>query len=369
MSERELRRRGIDPAKLTEGRCAKIAGDEAAIGAIPHASETYEWTSKDGTRREVLPRGMQPGWAYNVGEAGADIHGRSNAVQREMENAARAQPAEQSWHDRLAEQLEARENAARAAGKIEKLDGEKVELTGIIKDVARRIPLGKLGFTDAEAVPDNNAIPAAAVGTLNTRLKAGGFKARVKTIVYNQGKGVKEGSLVVRPPAPDGIESAVFDDLAATKRLEDTRIDPEHAFETMGSTGRSRRVSSIASQKTIQVAFEAAQKGRATRFIGTNGRHYIEVAIDGRAEKTLFLVERDIEDPTRIHWFPVSGAGVIVLTAREREAVIELKVSAERLGRRLTGAEFEAIIIKMGGKDPNTLRRKLFQVQLEFIPE
>ena len=70
VSERELRRRGIDPAKLTEGRCAKIAGDEAAIGAIPYASETYEWTSKDGTRREVLPRGVQPGWAYNVGKAG-----------------------------------------------------------------------------------------------------------------------------------------------------------------------------------------------------------------------------------------------------------------------------------------------------------
>ncbi|MBR2978588.1 MAG: hypothetical protein IKC51_01490 [Myxococcaceae bacterium] len=370
VGERELRKRGIDPEKLTDGKCVRIGADgKGTLGAIPFKGETYEWTSKDGTRRETLPRGVQPGWAYNVGKAGTDIRDRTTEVQRKMENATRPQPPEQPWRERLAEQLKARKDTSQDAGKIEKSDGEKVELTGIIEEVARKIPLKKLGFTDTEAVPDNNAIPAAAVGIINARLEAGGFKARVKTIVYNQKKGTTEGSLVVRPPLPDGSEDEVFDTLARTKRIEDTNISPEHIFETMGKADRVRRVSSIASQKTIQAAFEAAQKGQVTRFIGANGRRYIEVAIDGLEGKALFLIERDTEDETRVHWFPVSGAGVIVLSAQEREAMLKLKNKSEMFKRRLTDAEIVKIVgnEEMSRDALDGLRRKIKQVQDEFI--
>ena len=89
VGKRELRNRGIDPEELTEGKCVtRDAQGKSHVSDIPYAKETVEWVSRDGTRREKLPRGVQPGWTYNVGKAGAAEKQREDNVRQEMESQA-----------------------------------------------------------------------------------------------------------------------------------------------------------------------------------------------------------------------------------------------------------------------------------------
>ena len=368
VSERELRRRGIDPDKLTDGQCVRIGADgKAALGAIPFKGETYEWTSKDGTRQETLPRGVQPGWAYNVGEAGATERQRENRIRGRMENAFAPTPTgvKETRHREAQQQIG--ENIAREVGTVALQSGEEFQLSGVIREVARKIPLKKLGFTDKDATPDNATIPWAAVDAVNERLEAGGYTARVKAIVYGRDKILRRGSVVVRAydESRDVEKKKVFDGLQRAESLGDTTLNAVHILETLKESQPGRRVSSVVSRKVADTALKLAKTESATRYIGTDGRCYVEVAIEGLEGKTLFRAELDRADTKKIHWYPVTGVGVFVLNEAERAAALMLNEKMDNSSQVLTDQDIEGIVStasKAEGLEPNALRRKLNQM-------
>ncbi len=374
VSERELRRRGIDPAKLTEGRCAKIAGDEAAIGAIPHASETYEWTSKDGTRREVLPRGVQPGWAYNVGKAGAAEKQREENVRQEMESQSPIPPglSRDKRDDLVRAHLRSRAAAEKKAGAVITASKEKTRATGLIREVARKIPLTKLGFKPGEPPPDIRNIPEAAIDILNERLEKAGRQEKLRTLPYKEKGGFRMSSLVLQPLASNGAQNSVVKRLQGLASYDDSPPSSAHAFELIHvQKSQGRPLTSLMAEKRLRRAFDEARNGRAMFFVGMDGNHYFEAVVDDAGGKALFLFERGQRSGVPIHWYPVKGSHVFVLSDRERETVIELREQVKTLSpkRALTDAEIETIVSKTKAPDSekHNLLMLLRQAQLEFL--
>ena len=375
VGERELRKRGIDPEKLTDGKCVRIGADgKGTLGAIPFKGETYEWISKDGTRRETLPRGVQPGWAYNVGKAGAAEKQREENVRQEMESQSPIPPGlSRDKRDALVRaHLRSRAAAEKKAGAVITANKEKTRATGLIREVARKIPLTQLGFKPGEPPPDVRNIPEAAIDILNERLEQGGRPERLRTIPHREPGGFRAGSIVLRSPSEDGGESEVLGRLRGLERYDDAPPMRSHSFETITENeSRGRTLTSIMSEAKLRKAFDEAKAGRAAFFVGMDGNHYFEATVDDSGGKALFLFEKGTRSGQPIHWYPVSGAGVLALTGRERKALLKLKKNAAGLGRRLTDEEIEVIIdeLDVPKNERRGLREKLQWAQTEFIQE
>lgn len=375
VSERELRRRSIDPDKLTDGQCVRIGADgKAALGAIPFKGETYEWTSKDGTRQETLPRGVQPGWAYNVGKAGAAEKQREENVRQEMESQSPIPLglSRDKRDDLIRAHLRSRAAAEKKTGAVITANKEKTRASGLIREVARKIPLAKLGFKLGEPPPDIRNIPEAAIDILNERLEKAGRQEMLRTLPYKEKGGFRMSSLVLQPLASNGAQNSVVKRLQGLASYDDSPPSSAHAFELIHTQkSQGRPLTSLMAEKRLRLAFDEARNGRATFFIGMDGNHYFEAVVDDAGGKALFLFEKGQRSGMPIHWYPVKGNHVFTLSDREREAIVKLREQAKSLSpkRALTDAEIETIIsnINAPATEQRNLTALLKQVRDEFI--
>jgi|GEM_PF-1250663 len=375
VSERELRRRSIDPDKLTDGQCVRIGADgKAALGAIPFKGETYEWTSKDGTRQETLPRGVQPGWAYNVGKAGAAEKQREENVRQEMESQSPIPLglSRDKRDDLIRAHLRSRAAAEKKAGAVITASKEKTRATGLIREVARKIPLAKLGFKLGEPPPDIRNIPEAAIDILNERLEKAGRQEMLRTLPYKEKGGFRMSSLVLQPLASNGAQNSVVKRLQGLASYDDSPPSSAHAFELIHTQkSQGRPLTSLMAEKRLRLAFDEARNGRATFFIGMDGNHYFEAVVDDAGGKALFLFEKGQRSGMPIHWYPVKGNHVFTLSDREREAIVKLREQAKSLSpkRALTDAELEAILsnTKAPDSEKHNLLTLLRHAQLELL--
>ena len=372
---RHLRRAGIDPDKLTDGQCVRIGADgKAALGAIPFKGETYEWTSKDGTRQETLPRGVQPGWAYNVGEAGSGEKRREDGIRAEMESQSPIPPglSRDKRDDLVRAHLRSRAAAEKKAGAVITASKEKTRATGLIREVARKIPLTKLGFKPGEPPPDIRNIPEAAIDILNERLEKAGRQEKLRALPYKEKGGFRMSSLVLQPLASNGAQNSVVKRLQGLASYDDSPPSSAHAFELIHvQKSQGRPLTSLMAEKRLRRAFDEARNGRAMFFVGMDGNHYFEAVVDDAGGKALFLFERGQRSGVPIHWYPVKGSHVFILTDREREAVVKLREQVKTLSpkRALTDAEIETIVsnINAPATEQRNLTALLKQVRDEFI--
>lgn len=285
----DLREMGVNPDELTDGKAVQRDKDgKAVIGEIPNSELFYEWTSKDGTRTERIPVGVQPGWAYNVGKAGADVR----RAERQTAQGIQSPPPSRSAA------IVERKRLDEVVGVV---PGTEIQRTGVAREAVQRLDLDQMGLGAAtETAPDMTHLPEASWDAMNERLKA-----------------ERRPFEILRRPEKDVSTSSAFrDDPVAGRILEhnDQRrialpanqsTGKVHLASALGLRNARSRGTSVCAEEIVRTAVESIRAGQAVELLGSDGINYYRVGANTFAAKRA--------DSGGIDFFPISGPDMVFL--------------------------------------------------------